>query len=162
MLQIAAPTRESVEKYREYAAQVTGEAERINKKFGAKDCKPIMLEKRNHSHDELINLYQLADVCLVTSLHDGMNLVAKEFAAARRDESGVLVLSQFAGASRDLKGAILVNPYSAEETSSALHAALIMPKAKQHNRMKAMRASVRDYNIYRWSAELIKTLANLG
>ena len=147
MLQVAAPTRESVEKYKEYAARVTEEAERINKKFGTKDWKPITLEKRNYSHDELINLYQLADVCLVTSLHDGMNLVAKEFAAARNDESGVLVLSQFAGASRDLKGAILINPYSAEETSSALHAALIMPKAEQHRRMKTMRASVRDYNI---------------
>ena len=162
LLQIASPTREMIEKYREYAARVTEEAERINKKFGTKDWKPITLEKRNYSHDELINLYQLADVCLVTSLHDGMNLVAKEFAAARNDESGVLVLSQFAGASRDLKGAILINPYSAEETSSALHAALIMPKAEQHRRMKTMRASVRDYNIYRWSAELIKALALIG
>ena len=141
---------------------MAGEAERINKKFGTNDWKPIVLERRNYSHDELIPLYQFASVCLVTSLHDGMNLVAKEFAAARRDESGVLVLSQFAGASRDLKGAILINPYSAEETSSALHAALIMPKAEQHRRMKTMRASVRDYNIYRWSAELIKALALIG
>ena len=161
MLQIAAPTRETVEKYKEYAAQVTGEAERINKKFGTKEWRPIVLEKRNYSHDELINLYQLANVCLVTSLHDGMNLVAKEFVAARSNESGVLVLSQFAGASRDLKGAILINPYSAEETSSALYAALTMSKSEQHHRMKSMRASVRDYNIYRWSAELIKTLSQL-
>lgn len=161
MLQIASPTRESVEKYREYAAQVTAEAERINNRFATNGWRPIVLEKRNYSHEELSHLYQSAPVCIVSSLHDGMNLVAKEYVAARSDESGALVLSQFTGASRDLKGAILINPYSAEETSEALHAALTMPKTEQHRRMKAMRASVRDYNIFRWSAELIKTLSQL-
>ena len=161
LLQIASPTRETVEKYREYAVRVTEEAERINKKFGTNDWKPIVLEKKNYSHDELLHLYQFADVCLITSLHDGMNLVAKEYAAARRDESGVLVLSQFTGASRDLKGALLINPYSAEETSAAIHTALVMPKTEQHRRMKMMRTSVRDYNIYRWSAELIKALSQI-
>ena len=161
LLQIASPTREMIEKYREYAARVTEEAERINKRFGTNGWKPIVLEKKNYSHGELIHLYQLADVCLITSLHDGMNLVAKEYVAARRDESGVLILSQFAGASRDLKGALIINPYSAEETSAALHTALSMPKTEQHNRMKLMRTSVRDYNIYRWSAELIKALSQL-
>ena len=162
LLQIASPTREKIQKFQEHAAYVVGEAERINQKFGTRDWKPIVLERRSYSHAELRQLYQLADVCLVTSLHDGMNLVAKEFAAARADEQGVLILSQFVGASRDLKGALVVNPYSAEETSSALHTALTMPKAEQHRRMKMMRASVRDYNIYRWSAELIKTLVDLG
>lgn len=161
LLQIGSPTRGSVEKYREYAANVAAEAERINEKFGTRDWKPIVLEHRNYSHAALRELYRLADVCLVTSLHDGMNLVAKEYAAARSDEAGVLILSQFAGASRDLKGALVVNPYSAEETSAALHDALTMPKTEQHRRMKAMRASVRDYNIYRWSAELIKALSRL-
>ncbi len=161
LLQIASPTRESVEKYREYAAQVTAEAERVNKKFATNGWKPIILEKRNYSHDELLHLYRCADVCLVTPLHDGMNLVAKEYVAARADESGALVLSQFAGASRDLKGAILINPYSAEEASAAIHTALSMQKTEQHRRMKTMRASVRDYNIYRWSAELIKALSRL-
>ncbi|MDO8552211.1 MAG: trehalose-6-phosphate synthase [bacterium] len=161
LLQIGSPTRESVGMFREYAQRVVAESERINEKFGTKDWKPIILERRSYSHAELRNLYQLADVCLVTSLHDGMNLVAKEFAAARRDESGVLVISQFAGASRDLKGALVVNPYSAEETSAALHTALSMPKTEQHRRMKTMRASVREYNIYRWSAELIKALSQL-
>ena len=158
LLQIASPTRESVKKYKEYAAQVTAEAERINKKFSAKGWKPIILEKKHYSHKELLHLYRYADVCLITSLHDGMNLVAKEFVAAREDEAGVLVLSQFTGAARDLKGAVLINPYSAEETSAALRVALSMPKTEQHRRMKTMRASVRDYNIYRWSAELIKAL----
>ena len=161
LLQIASPTRETVEKYREYAVRVTEEAERINKKFSTNDWKPIVLEKKNYSHDDLLHLYQFANVCLITSLHDGMNLVAKEYAAARRDESGVLVLSQFAGASRDLKGALLINPYSAEETSAALHTALSMSKTEQHKRMKMMRTSILDYNIYRWSAELIKALSQL-
>ena len=161
MLQVASPTRESVEKYQEYARTVIAEAERINAKFGTREWKPIHLEHRSYSHDELRQLYQLANVCMVTSLHDGMNLVAKEFAAARSDEVGVLILSQFAGASRDVKGALVINPYSAEETSAALLEAITMPKAEQHRRMKAMRASVRDYNIYRWSAELIKSLAQL-
>ncbi|OGG52671.1 hypothetical protein A3H16_01120 [Candidatus Kaiserbacteria bacterium RIFCSPLOWO2_12_FULL_53_8] len=162
LLQIASPTRGSLDKYGEYANLVAAETERINGKFGTREWKPIVLERRSYSHAELRDLYQLADVCLVTSLHDGMNLVAKEFAAARGDEAGVLVLSQFAGASRDLKGALLINPYSAEETSAALHTALTMPKTEQHKRMKMMRTSVRDYNIYRWSAELIKTLSQLG
>ena len=90
-----------------------------------------------------------------------MNLVAKEYVAARTDEEGVLILSAFAGASRDMHGAIIVNPYSAEETSAAIHEALSMPKSDQHRRMRQMRQSVRDYNVYRWSAELIKSLMSL-
>lgn len=158
MLQIASPSRESVGKYREYAAQITAEAERINEKLGTREWRPIVLLKRHFSHEELAPLYQSADVCLITSLHDGMNLVAKEYVAAREDETGVLVLSQFAGASRDLKGALIINPYSAEETSAAIHAALQMPRSLQNRRMKLMRNSVRDYNIYRWAAEFIKAL----
>jgi len=161
LLQIASPSRENVAQYREFAIRVTEEAERINKRFGTNNWKPIVLEKRNYSHDDLIHLYQLANVCLITSLHDGMNLVTKEYAAARNDESGVLILSQFAGASRDLNGALLINPYSAEETSAAIHTALVMPKTEQQRRMRMMRTSVSDYNIYRWSAELIKALLQL-
>ena len=160
-LQIASPSRESVEQYRRYAAAVTAEADRINRRFATRAWRPIVLETKNYTHEELRVLYRLADVCMVTSLHDGMNLVAKEFAAARNDEQGTLILSKFTGASRDLKGAVIVNPYSAEETSEALYAGLNMPREEQRRRMAAMRASVRDYNIYRWSAELIKALAQL-
>jgi alpha,alpha-trehalose-phosphate synthase [UDP-forming] len=160
-LQIAAPTRESVEKYREYADQVTSEAQRINERFGTHAWKPIVLERKKYPHSQLHVLYQLADVCLVTSLHDGMNLVAKEYVAARNDEKGVLILSKFTGASRDLKSAILINPYSAEEVAEAIMQAVTMVPAEQYRRMKAMRTIVRDYNIYRWAAELIKTLARI-
>lgn len=161
LLQIASPTRESVEKYREYAAEVETEAARINAKYGTPQWQPIHFEHKLYSHKQLQPLYQLADVCMVTSLHDGMNLVAKEYVAARIDDAGVLMLSQFTGASRDLKGAIHINPYSAEETSEALHKALTMTKTEQHRRMHGMRASIRDYNIYRWSAEIIKALISL-
>lgn len=160
-LQIGSPTRISVEKYTEYRNHVRAEADRINAKYRTSEWQPIVLYEHSCSHAELRELYQLADVCVVSSLHDGMNLVAKEFAAARRDEAGVLILSNFAGASRDMKGALLINPYSAEETSDALHRALIMRPTEQHRRMKAMRRSVSDYNIYRWSAELIKTLTGI-
>jgi trehalose-6-phosphate synthase len=161
LLQIAPPSREAVEKYREYGAAVTAESERINAKYGSANWRPIVLEKRHYNHAQLENLYRLADVCLVTSLHDGMNLVAKEFVAARVDSEGVLVLSNFTGAAKDLRSAILVNPYSAEEIASALQSALSMTRMEQHRRMKAMRQSVRDYNIYRWSAEFIKALTQL-
>ena len=120
-----------------------------------------MIENRSYSHQDLRKLYQLAGICMVTSIHDGMNLVSKEYVAARSEENGVLILSHFTGASRDLTSALSVNPYSAEETADGIHQALTMPESEQRRRMKAMRNSVRDYNVYRWSAEIIKALANL-
>ena len=138
------------------------EAERINKKLGTRDWKPIVLELLQYSHEELEPLYKLADVCLITSLHDSMNLVAKEYAAARMDELGVLVLSQFAGASRDMKEALIVNPYNTEEVADAIFKALTMPRTEQRRRMKKMREAVKNYNIYRWAAEFIKAVAELG
>lgn len=162
-LQIASPTREGIQKYQEYGAQVEAEVQRINQKFSSNGWRPIILERRQYSHQELAPLYANADICLVTSLHDGMNLVSKEYVASRNDEEGVLVLSQFTGASRDLrKGALIVNPYSAEETAEALHRGLTMPILEQRRRMKIMRHAIKDYNIYRWAAELIKAVANVG
>jgi trehalose 6-phosphate synthase len=149
-----------VPKYREYAGAVEAEVRRINEKFGTNRWQPIQYAHRQFSHEELQPLYRAADVCLVTSLHDGMNLVAKEYVAARDDERGVLILSKFTGASRDLHGALVVNPYSAEETSEAIHQALTMSPAKQHQRMKTMRNSVREYNVYRWAAEFLKAVAS--
>lgn len=161
-LQIAPLSREEVAKYREYGEQVTKEAERINEQLGTSDWKPIVLHKKHYSHDVLNRLYRLAHICMVTSLHDGMNLVAKEYAAARSDEQGALILSNFAGASKDLKGALMLNPYSAEETAEAISEALNMSKTEQRRRMKQMRNAVREYNIYRWSAEFIKAIISLG
>ena len=161
-LQIAPVSREEAAKYREYGEAVTKETERINTALGTREWKPIVLVMKHYAHSVLDKLYRLANLCLVTSLHDGMNLVAKEFVAARNDEQGVLILSNFTGASRDLKGAVLVNPYSAEETAEAVFLTLNMPKTEQRRRMKTMREAVRNYNVYRWSAEFIKALASLG
>jgi trehalose 6-phosphate synthase len=158
-LQIAEPSRESVERYREFNKQVTGEADRINSELSTEDWSPIVLVKEHLTHKELFPLYRRSDVCVVTSLHDGMNLVSKEFVAARSDEKGVLILSQFAGAWRDLKGAIVVNPYSAEQTASAIHEGLNMPLLEQRRRMKKMRLNLKNYNVYRWAAEFIKAVA---
>ena len=161
-VQIAAPSRESVAKYREYAEEVEQEVERINAKFATSDWKPIHFEHRHYSHEELRPLYRAADLCLVSSLHDGMNLVAKEYVAAHDDERGALILSQFAGASRSLAGAIIINPYSAEESAEAIHQALVMPPPEQHRRMKTMRASVKDHNVYKWAAEFLRAVASIG
>ena len=161
-LQIASPSRENVPKYKQFSADVTKEVERINNKFKTKNWQPIILLKEHHSHEELNPLFKIADVCMVTSLHDGMNLVAKEYIAARDKEDGVLILSQFTGAVRDLKGVLMVNPYNAEETSEAINTALNMPLPEQQRRMKKMRESIKNYNIYRWSAEFIKAVTSLS
>ena len=104
----------------------------------------------------------MTNVCLVTSLHDGMNLVAKEFVAARDDKKGVLILSQYTGASRELKDAIIVNPYNGEQTAQAIKTALDMEPGEQKKRMGAMREVVKNFNVYRWSAELLKTITELN
>lgn len=161
-LQIAPLSRELIDKYKQYGQEVSDEAERINKKFGADGWQPIVLIKRHFSREELQPLYARANLCLVTSLHDGMNLVAKEFIAARRDEGGVLILSQFTGAARELKDALLINPYSAEQTAEAVYQALLMPPSEQHKKMKRMRENLKNRNIYRWSAEFIKAVAGLN
>lgn len=161
LIQIAAPTRTGIKKYREFAKEVEDEVLRVNALFGSKKWTPIVLLKRHHSHEEIEQFYRIADFCLVTSLHDGMNLVAKEFVAARDDEKGVLVLSQFTGASRELKDALIINPYDGAETAEAIHAALTMSPVEQTKRMKNMRETVRNYNVYRWAAEIIKTLSGI-
>ena len=161
-LQIDPPSREGSEKYRQFNKEVTEEVERINLRLSVGGWQPIVLVKEHLSHDDIYPLYRRADFCLVTSLHDGMNLVAKEFVAARSDESGVLILSQFTGAAKDLKGAIIINPYSAEETASAIHQALNMTVTEKRKRMKKMRESIKNYNVYRWAAELIKAVLKMG
>ncbi|MBI4100614.1 trehalose-6-phosphate synthase [Candidatus Microgenomates bacterium] len=161
-IQIAAPSRSKIKRYREFAQEVEKEVERVNSRFKIKNWKPIILIERHHSHEEINQFYQLANFCLVTSIHDGMNLVAKEFVAARNDEMGVLILSQFTGASRELKDALIVNPYNGEQTAEAIYTALSMRASEQKKRMKKLRGTVRNYNVYRWSAEFLKTLVNLS
>ena len=110
---------------------------------------------------EVYEIYRAADICMVTSLHDGMNLVAKEFVAAREDEQGVLLLSTFAGASKELLESLIVNPYDAAMMGEALLQALTMAQAEQSQRMRRMREIVRDNNVYRWAGSMLLDAARL-
>ena len=161
-IQISAPSRTDIPEYKNFSDKVLAEVNRINNKFKTNDWRPILFLHKHHSHEEIYPLYRAARICIVTSLHDGMNLVAKEFVAARDDEKGVLILSQFAGAARELRDALIVNPYNGEQTAEAIHTALTMKRAEQTERMKRMREILRSYNVYRWSAELLKTIVELG
>ncbi|MBI4432468.1 MAG: trehalose-6-phosphate synthase [Candidatus Omnitrophica bacterium] len=160
-VELAAPSRSLIPQYRQFADQIDKEVERINSLFQTKNWKPILFLKKNHSHKDILPFYKHADVCLVTSLHDGMNLVAKEFVMARDDEKGVLILSQFTGASRELKDAIVVNPYDIGQTADAIREALEMPLEERAERMKRMRAVLRERNVYRWAADLMGELAQV-
>ena len=160
-VQIGAPSRTHIKRYHDLLAEVEAEAERINWRFQSGKWKPIVFLKRQHSHQEIEPYYRAADLCLVTSLHDGMNLVAKEFLAARRDERGVLILSQFTGAARELRDALLVNPYDIDQTADAIRAALAMEPEDKQLRMHRMRKIIKENNIYRWAGNLITELCEV-
>ncbi len=158
---LGAPSRTFIPRYADLGKELASEVERINQRFQTRGWKPIILLYKHHSHDEILPFYRAADVCVVTSLHDGMNLVAKEFVMSRRDERGALVLSRFAGASRELTDALLVNPYDTEQVADAMAYALRMDADEQAMRMTRMRQVVQDRNIYRWAAGLVGELARL-
>jgi trehalose 6-phosphate synthase len=160
-IQIGAPTRSRIKRYSEFQAEVAAEAERINSRFKRGKWRPIVFQNRQHNHREVQRYYRVAHLCMVTSLHDGMNLVAKEFIAARADERGVLILSQFTGAARELHDAILINPYDILATSEAIAQALDMSVEETVDRMRHMRRYVKDHNIYRWAANLVGELCDV-
>jgi trehalose-6-phosphate synthase len=160
-IQIGAPSRTHIQRYHDLLIQVEMEAERINTRFQTGKWKPIVFLKRQHSHHEIAPFYRAADLCLVTSLHDGMNLVAKEFLAARNDERGVLILSQFTGAARELRDALLVNPYDIDQTADAIRTALEMEPDEKQLRVQRMRKIIEEHNIYRWAGTLIAELCDL-
>jgi trehalose 6-phosphate synthase len=158
-VQIAAPTRGMIDDYRDYAARVKALADRINGAFANARHPPIALLSEHHDTRAVYEYFRASDLSVVSSLHDGMNLVAKEFIAARDDEQGVLILSQFAGASRELPEALVVNPYDADQCAAALHVALTMPPDEQRARIRLMRALVRDFNVYRWAGRMLMDAA---
>ncbi|MGB2629116.1 MAG: trehalose-6-phosphate synthase [Candidatus Acidiferrum sp.] len=160
-VQIGAPSRTDILTYQQFIREVNAEAERINNRFQEGQWKPIVLLARHHSHEEIERYYRAASVCLVTSLHDGMNLVAKEFIAAREDERGTLVLSSFTGASHELTDALLVNPYDAQQMAEAIFKALTMTEEQQEIQMARMRKIVHENNIYRWAANLLSDLTEI-
>ncbi len=160
-VQIGAPSRTHIKRYQDLTTEVVEEAERINKRFRTGSWKPIMFLNRHHSHAEIQQYYREADVCLVTSLHDGMNLVAKEYIVARKDEQGVLILSRFTGASHELDDALIVNPYDTDELARAIDTGLTMAPEERKARMQRMRAVVQENNVYRWAGDLIGELASI-
>jgi len=160
-VQIGAPSRTHIKRYHDLQAEVEAEADRINWRFQADQWRPIVLLNRQHSHKEIEPYYRAADLCLVTSLHDGMNLVAKEFVATRQDERGVLILSCFTGAARELRDALQVNPYDIDQTAEAIRAALEMQPEEKQMRMQRMRKLVREHNVYRWAGSLIGELCEV-
>lgn len=160
-VQIGAPSRSHLKRYHDLEAEIEAEAGRINWRFQKDKWKPIVLLNRQHSHKEIEPYYKAADLCLVTSLHDGMNLVAKEFVAARNDENGVLILSIFTGAAQELRDALQVNPYDLDQTAEAIRIALEMDPDERQSRMQHMRRAIREHNIYRWAGSLITELCEL-
>jgi trehalose 6-phosphate synthase len=153
--QLAAPSRTEIDRYRQLNENVERLAARINERFGRGSYRPIVLSRRHHEPPTVFKYYRAADLCYVSSLHDGMNLVAKEFVAARDDERGVLVLSQFAGSARELTEALIVNPYDLDEAASALAMALEMSPDEQRARMRSMRAYMSEFNVYRWAGKML-------
>ena len=160
-VQIAAPTRSALDEYQNFEARVRAQVDRINAKYGGGTYLPIILKAEHHGQAQITEYFRASEVCMVTSLHDGMNLVSKEFIAARDDEQGVLILSQFTGAARELHEALIINPYHVEEGAAALRNALFMPAIEQTERMRSMRRRVKDFNVYRWAGKMLQDAARL-
>lgn len=160
-IQAAAPTRSRLPTYQAIQKETLELAETINRDFGNENYKPIILLNRHHEPQEVFELFRAADFCVVSSLHDGMNLVAKEFVAARNDELGVLILSTFAGASKELLEALHVNPYDSKGMAEAIDRALTMPQEEQADRMRLMRDMIRDNNVYYWAAHILMDAAQI-
>jgi trehalose 6-phosphate synthase len=154
-VQLAAPSRSRIPRYRELEADVDRAVSEVNQALETRQWRPILLLKGHHNHRELWPFYRWADFCMVTSLHDGMNLVAKEFVSVREDEDGVLILSRFTGAARELPDALLVNPYDSEGVADAIRTAVEMRPEERHGRMARMRRVVSEHNIYRWAGLLL-------
>jgi len=160
-VQIAVPSRSTLPAYRQIEQEVEAVTAQINLRWGRGSWRPVVLLKEHYEEAEMIALHRLAHFCVVTSLHDGMNLVSKEFVASRVDEDGVLILSKFTGAARELKEALIVNPFSIEEGAEAYHAALRMHPDERRRRMAKMREVVENNNVYRWAGKLLSELSNI-
>ena len=158
-VQIAEPSRTALPAYRATRTLVLESTARINSRFGAPGYQPIVLRENHHDPGEVYRFLRAADLCYVASLHDGMNLVAKEFVSARDDERGSLVLSHFTGAAHQLVGALMVNPYDIGGSASCLADALHMSEPEQSNRMRAMRSNVAEFNAYWWAGRMIEDAA---
>ena len=160
-IQICAPTRGSIGQYQEYRTRVTALVTRINQRFAQAAHPPVVLKVEHHEPQAVYEYFRAAELCFVSSLHDGMNLVAKEFVSARDDERGVLILSHFTGAARELPEAIIVNPYDTDQCATALRLALSMPAGEQRARMRLMRGLIQEFNVYRWAGRMLIDAAGM-
>jgi trehalose 6-phosphate synthase len=160
-VELGAPSRTHIPRYHDLVSEIDAEVERINWRFRTKAWAPILFLKDHHTHRAILRWYRVADLCVVTSLHDGMNLVAKEYVSAKANGLGCLILSTFTGASRELHDALIVNPYDTDQLADAVRYALEMPPDEQRRRMSAMQDQVREYNVYRWAAALVEDLAQV-
>ncbi len=160
-VELGAPSRTHIPRYHDLVSELDAEADRITWRFRTKTWIPLLFLKGHHTHREILRWYRIADVCMVTSLHDGMNLVAKEYVSARDDDSGALILSPFTGAARELPDALIVNPYDTEQLADAIRYALGMTTDEQSRRMSAMREQIRTSNVYRWASNLVADVAEV-
>ena len=158
---VATPSRSELAAYRDLSAEVVSAVEAINQRFGTPGWTPIIFHHENVSAEQLAAFYRAADLCLVSSLQDGMNLVAKEFIACQVDERGVLVLSRFAGAAEEIDGAVLINPFNTDGFALGIRAALAMPAEERHRRMRDMRARLHDSTIFDWLDAILSRTAAL-
>jgi len=158
-VQVGVPSRRDVPEYQALSDEIQAAITALNQRWGRSDWQPVHFVNRNLPAEQMMALHRLADFCLVTPLHDGMNLVAKEFAASRKDLDGVLVLSRFAGAAEELNSAVLVNPFSEEEIADGIHTALAMPRGERMRRMLRMRSAVRANHIGQWAANIFSAVA---
>ena len=160
-IQLAAPSRTHIKRYHDLTGEIDELVEKTNWKYATASWKPILYLKRYFSADEIKPYYALADLCIVSSLHDGMNLVAKEYVAAKSDLNGSLILSRFTGAARELTDAVLINPYSIEDFADNIKFAIEIPPDEKKRRMRNMRKSIQENNIYRWAGTIVSELTSL-
>jgi trehalose-6-phosphate synthase len=155
-VEMGTPSRTNIPSYRGLIREVEEAIERVNARFGVVGYKPIVLLKGHFDWKEVAEFYQLGQVCLVTSLHDGMNLVAKEYVWSQDAEEGALILSRFTGAARELSESLIVNPYSAEEIADAIHESLTMSREERARRMNRMKEKVQGHNAFHWATDLLE------
>lgn len=160
-LQIGPISRIYIPKYKEYNDEIYHTMVDINTRWKIKDWQPIILHKTHLNQEDVISYYRAADICIVSSIHDGMNLVAKEFVASRFDEKGVLILSKFTGAARELSDSILINPIALDQFADAIKTGIEMDEEEKKERMRRMRDIVRENNIYRWAGKIVGDLRKL-
>jgi trehalose-6-phosphate synthase len=160
-VQVGVPSRTAIADYHHLNEAISAQVQQINARWQSSTWRPIVFIPKHLDQPALVALHLMSNFCVVSSLHDGMNLVAKEFVASRYDEDGVLILSQFTGAARQLEDAVQINPFAPEEIASAMHLALTMPLAERRRRMQKMRASVENNNIYRWGGKILEAISGI-